>query len=62
MPESISFFLVEGRGERFGIKTGIDFAYRVWFSKELREYMNVFIISVSNDYERKSNMKIRNGF
>ena len=24
--------------------------------------MNVFIISVSNDYERKSNMKIRNGF
>ena len=23
------FFLVEGGGERFGLKTGIDFAYRV---------------------------------
>ena len=37
-----------GRGTRFGLKTGLDFAYRVWFSSEPRERMNVFIISVSN--------------
>ena len=39
----------EGRGVRFALNTGIDFAYRVWFSRELRECMNVFIISVLND-------------
>lgn len=35
---------------RFGLKTGIDFAHFclnwVWFSRELRECMNVFFISV----------------
>ena len=35
-------------GGRFGLKTGIDLAYQVWFSRELRECTNVFIISVSN--------------
>ena len=38
---------------RFGLKTGIDFAHfclnRVWFSRELRECMNVFFISVLNE-------------
>ena len=49
------FFLGGGGGEgaqirgRFGLKTSIDFAYRVWFSRELWKCMNVFIISVSND-------------
>ena len=33
--------------EHFGLKTGIDFAYRVWFSRELPKCMNVFIISAS---------------
>ena len=51
-----------GEGVRFALKTGIDFAYRVWFSRELRECMNVFIILVLNDCERKKNMPIRNGF
>ena len=41
-------FFLEGGGVRFGLKTSLDFAYRVWFSRELRECMNVFIISVSN--------------
>ena len=36
--------------------------YRVWFLRELRECMNVFIISVKNDYERKKDMQIRTGF
>ena len=43
----IEFFFLEGGGVRFGLKTSLDFAYRVWFSRELRECMNVFIISVS---------------
>ena len=38
-----------GGEEHFGLKTGIDFAYRVWFSRELPKCMNVFIISASND-------------
>ena len=38
----------------FGLKTGIDFVYfRVWsrlkFSKELPEFMNVFVISIPNE-------------
>ena len=38
----------------FGLKTGIDFVYfRVWsrvkFSNELREFMNVFVISIPNE-------------
>ena len=43
-----NFFFGGGGGVRFGLKTSLDFAYRVWFSRELRECMNVFIISVSN--------------
>ena len=35
---------------------------RVWFSSELREYMNVFIVSIPNELERKRNMRIRNRF
>ena len=35
---------------------------RVWFSIELREYMNVFIVSIPNELERKRNMRIRNRF
>ena len=48
-PQTIQdrFFFWKG-GVRFGLKTSLDFAYRVWFSRELRECMNVFIISVSN--------------
>ena len=34
---------------RFGLKTGVDFAYRIWFSREQRQYINVSIISVPND-------------
>ena len=39
----------------FGLKTGIDFAHytlvwtRVWFSRELRECMNIFILSILNE-------------
>ena len=29
---------------------------------ELRECMKVFIVSIPNEYERKRNMRIRNGF
>ena len=43
----------------FGLKKCIDFAHlvwnRVWFSRELRERMNIFIVS-------DLNMKIRNAF
>ena len=35
---------------------------RVWFSGELRENMNAFIVSIPNEQERKRNMRIRNGF
>ena len=35
---------------------------RVWFLRELRDCMNVFIVSIPNEYERKKNMRIRNGF
>ena len=51
---------------RFGVKTGIHFAY---FALELgmgfegiAECINVFIISIPNEKERKKNMRIRNGF
>ena len=37
----------------FGLKTGIHFAHfglnRVWFLRELRDCMNVFIVSISNE-------------
>ena len=39
----------EETGVRFSLKTGIDFAYRAWFLRELRECMNASIISVLND-------------
>ena len=35
---------------------------RVWFSRELRACMNVFIVSIPNEWERKRNIRIRNGF
>ena len=35
---------------------------RVWFLRELRECMNVFIFSILNEKERNRNMRIRNGF
>ena len=38
---------------RFGLKTGIEFVHfgldRVWFSRELRECINLFFISVPNE-------------
>ena len=49
---------------RFGLKTGIHFAH---FGLELgmvfegtTECINVFIISIPNEKERKRNMRIRN--
>ena len=35
---------------------------RVWVSRELRECMNVFIITVPNEQVIKRNMRIRNVF
>ena len=50
---------------RFGLKTAIDFAHfgleSVWFLRELRECMNVVIVSIPHDEGRKRNMRIRNG-
>ena len=34
----------------------------MWFSKELRECMKVFIVSIPNENERKIIMRIRDGF
>ena len=46
---------------RFGRKTGMDFAH---FSLELgvalQECMNVFVVSIPNESERKSNKQIQN--
>ena len=43
----------QGFLRRFGLKTSIHFAHfggnRVWFSRELRECMNVFIVSIPNE-------------
>ena len=51
---------------RFGLKTGILFAYFALESGMVfvgtAECLNVFIISIPNDKERKKNMRIRNGF
>ena len=51
---------------RFGLKRGIHFAL---FGLEsgmvfegTTECMNVFIASIPNEWERKRNMRIRNGF
>ena len=56
----------EGFLGRFGLKTDIHFAH---FGLELgmvfegtTECINVFIISIPNEKERKRNMRIRNGF
>ena len=56
----------EGFFGRFGLKTDIHFAH---FGLELgmvfegtTECINVFIISIPNEKERKRNMRIRNGF
>ena len=33
---------------------------RVWFSRELRECVSVFVILIPNEWERKKNMRIGN--
>ena len=33
----------------FGLKTGIDFDHRVWFSRKPRERVNVFVFSTPNE-------------
>ena len=55
---------------RFGLKTGIGLPIlvwsRVWLSRELRECMKVFIVSIPNEYpgkrERIGNGILRNRF
>ena len=51
---------------RIGLKTGIHFARFGLESgmvfEETTEWMNVFIFAISNESERKGNMRIRNGF
>ena len=52
---------------RFGLKTGIHFTHfclelGLVFEGTVRECMNVFIVSIPNEYERKRNMRIRNEF
>ena len=34
----------------------------MWFTKELRLYINVFAVSIPNEEEGKCNRQIRNGF
>ena len=47
---------------RFGLKTDTDFDHFDLESgmlfRELRECMNVFVVSIPNESERKSNMRI----
>ena len=42
---------------RFGLKTGIDFPYfdleGFWFLRELRECINVFIVSIPNEKKER---------
>ena len=51
---------------RFGLKTGLHFAHFGLESGMVFEgttaFINVFIISIPNEKERKRNMRIRNGF
>ena len=51
---------------RCGLKTGIHFAYFALESgmvfEGTAECINVFIISIPNEKERKKNMRTRNGF
>ena len=46
-PQSVRFI------RRFGVKTGIDFTYfglsSVMVFREIRECMNVFVVSISNE-------------
>ena len=50
-------FRLVGFLRRFGLKTGTHFAHfgleSVWFSRKLRERMNVFIVSTPNEVRRK---------
>ena len=50
---------------RFGLKTGIHFAHFSLESgmvfEETTECMNLFIVSIPNESERKRNMRIRKG-
>ena len=43
----------------FGLKTGIHILVwnRVWVSRELRESMNVVIVSIPNEWERDKNIE-----
>ena len=34
----------------------------MWFSRELRERMNVVTVSITNELERNRNIRIRNAF
>ena len=53
---------------RFGLKTSIHFAHfglesgMVFEGTHHEECMNVFTVSIPNEYERKVNMRIRNEF
>ena len=52
---------------RFGLKTSIHFAHfglesGMVFEGTHQECMNVFIFSIPNEWERKRNMRTRNGF
>ena len=51
---------------RFDLKTDIEFVYlgleSAMVFEQLPEYMKVFVISIPNESERKSNVRIRNGF
>ena len=52
---------------RFGLKMSIHFAHfglesGMVFEGNHQECMNVFIVSIPNEYERKVNMRIRNEF
>ena len=51
---------------RFYLKTDIEFVYlgleSAMVFEQLPEYMKVFVISIPNESERKSNVRIRNGF
>ena len=51
---------------RYRFSFSLDFPHFVWkwvlFSRKLRECINVFVVSIPNEAERKSNMRIRNEF
>ena len=51
---------------RFGLKTGIDFPYfdleGFWFLRELRECINVFIVSIPNEKKEREICKFEMDF